>query len=264
MSPLIRWILYSVCLFAFLACLKLPDKPVEQMDWPELFVTNSNITDRQLDVARNTTIRLVFNQPLDPESLDDTEIIIESGNLKMHGRKKYDLLTRTLTFEPNSDLRANLWYKFVLKKHPLSIMGTRPDQEEINILFKTGSYLSEEEPPPETVNFEEEIFPLFGLANCFCHSSFNPMMGAQFIYETPREFLSSAVATESKEWKNWIIINPGRHEKSYMMYKLLGDDRLGLPTITGERMPPPPLQPLDFEAVEKIKDWIEQGAGSGT
>lgn len=263
MRPPLGHLLYCFFSLTFLSCLDLPDEPIEQFDRPALIVTGSNIPDRQENVARDIRIKLTFNQPLDPASLDDSEIKIESGDLTASGRKKYDLLSRTLTYIPNRTLRPNLWYKFILKNPPLSIMGTLPWQKEINILFRTGDYLAEDEPPPPpTINFEEEIFPIFG-ANCFCHGAANPLLGAQYVFDTPEEFLGSTVATESKEWKNWKIINPGSHEKSYLMYKLIGDGRLGLPTITGERMPPPPLPGLAMDAIETIKTWIEQGAGSG-
>jgi hypothetical protein len=256
--------LLFVSAVAFSSCLNLPDEPVEKRSRPPLYVKESNITDRREDVARDIRVKLTFNQPLDPDSMNGVEMSIESGSLKTGGRKKYDLLTSTLTFIPNGTLRANLWYKFILKKPPLSVMGTRSKQDEINILFKTGTRLAQDEPPaPSAVNFADEVFPFFG-ANCRCHGSFNPLMGVQLVYDTPEEALAGAVDTDSKEWKNWKIIEPARHERSYLMYKLLGDDRLGMPTVTGDRMPPPPEPEIAMDAIEKIRDWIEQGAGSGT
>jgi hypothetical protein len=245
------------------SCLELPGSPVEQMDRPPLIATGSSIDDLQENVPRDVNVRLSFNQPLDPLSLEDTEISLESGELKVGGRTKYDLLSRTLTFEPSSNLRGNLWYKFVLKNPPYSIMGTAPEQEEINILFRTGEELSGEDPPaPATVNFETDVYPAF-TEGCTCHGMPSPLLDVQLIFSTPDEFLHGAVATDSKEWKNWQIISPGSHEKSYLMYKLLGDDRLGLPTITGERMPPPPETALAMDTIATVKNWIEQGAGRG-
>ena len=253
----------SVAIASLSSCLKLPDSPVEQLDRPPLVVMGSNIEDLQENVPRDVRIELSFNQPLDPLSLERTDISIKSGELTVGGRTKYDLLRRTLTFEPSSNLRGNLWYKFVLKNPPYSIMGTASRQEEINMLFRTGEELSGEYPPaPAPVDFESEIYPAF-TANCACHSQVNPLLDVQFIFNTPEEFLHGAVATDSKEWQNWQIISPGSHEKSYLMYKLLGDERLGLPTITGERMPPPPLAALAEDTIETVKNWIEQGAGRG-
>jgi hypothetical protein len=256
-------LLFFITVASLSSCLRLPDDPVEQLDRPPLIVTGSNIEDLQENVPRDVHIQLSFNQPLDPLSLEQTDISIESGELTVRGRTKYDLLRRTLTFEPSTNLRGNLWYKFVLKNTPYSIMGTASRQEEINMLFRTGEDLSGEDPPaPAPVDFEAEIYPVF-TANCICHSQVNPLLDVQLIYNTPEEFLHGAVATDSKEWQNWQIISPGSHEKSYLMYKLLGDERLGLPAITGERMPPPPVPALAEAAIETVRNWIEQGAGSG-
>jgi hypothetical protein len=245
------------------SCLRLPDRSVEQRDRPPLLVTEANIIDRQENVPLDIRVRLVFNQPLDPVSLDATEITLESGALVVQGRKKYDLMTRALTFEPNATLRPNLWYTYRLVHPPYSIMGSAPADDEIALLFRTGDETGDDPPPdPPMVDFGTTLFPVFS-GNCYCHSQVNPLLGAQFSFETPGEFLHGAVAVESKEWRNWQIIHPGSHEKSYLMYKLLGDDRLGFPTITGETMPPLPDPPLPIDTIGTIKTWIEQGAGSG-
>lgn len=263
MRPVLRSLLLAISFPTLSSCLELPDRPVEQLDRPALIATGSNIQDLQENVPRDVHVELSFNQPLDPLSLEDTDISLESGELTVGGRTKYDLLRRTITFEPSNSLRGNLWYKFILKNPPYSIMGTASRQDEINILFRTGEELSQEEPPePAPVDFETEIYPAF-TANCTCHSRVNPLLDAQFVFGTPEEFLHGAVATGSKEWKSWQIISPGSHERSYLMYKLLGDERLGLPTITGERMPPPPTAALAMDTIETVKVWIEQGAGHG-
>jgi len=247
------------------ACLVLESDPVEQMDRPPLALAGSNISEGQEDVPRDTRVELVFNQPLDPATLAGAELKLESGGLTVGGKRDYDLLARKVVFTPPGNLRRNLWYRFKLTKAPLSIMGTRAEENEISILFKTGEQTGTPRPPsPAAVDFAGELFPLFASSCGACHGPFNPMMGARFAYDTPEEFLAGAVATGSKEWKGWRIVDPGRHETSYLMYKLLGDDRLGLPTVTGATMPPPPdNDPLPLEAIEKVRDWIEQGAGSG-
>ncbi len=142
-------------------------------------------------------------------------------------------------------------------------MGTKIDQNEIHILFKTGERFSPGDPPPmPPVRFAEEIFPLFN-AGCRCHGAFNPFMNVRFVYDTPEEALAGIVENDSRQCENWKIIEPGRHEKSYLMYKLLGDDRLGSPTLIGERMPPPPESEIPLDIIEKVRNWIEEGAGSG-
>jgi hypothetical protein len=241
----------------------LPDEPVEKKDFKPLIIEESNLQDRMEDVVRDINVTFKFNQPLDPDSIPETQISITSGKLTISGKKKYNLLTRTLTFIPDSILRENLWYKLIMKKPPLSLRGGYLKENQIEILFKTGVRFSDTQTQnPPQVDFSNEIFPIFQ-SGCSCHSTPNPSMGLKLIFETPFEFLSEGVNTNSREWKGWKVIEPGRHERSYLLYKLLGNEKLGIEALTGSKMPPFEGEEISLESLEKIHDWIEQGAGKG-
>ena len=250
-----------ISIFYSQACLYLPDEPVEKKDFEPLIIEQSNLQDRMEDVVRDITVTFKFNQPLDPDSIEQTDISITSGKLTISGRKKYDLLSRTLTFIPDSILRENLWYKLIMKKPPLSLRGGYLKENQIEILFKTGVRFSDTQiQNPPQVDFSNEIFPIFK-SGCACHSTPNPSMGLRLIFESPSEFLAEGVDTNSKEWKGWKVIEPGRHERSYLLYKLLGNEKLGIEVLTGSKMPPFEQEEVSLESLEKIRNWIEQGAG---
>jgi hypothetical protein len=238
------------------ACLYLPEHSVENQNRESLLVSSVSVEEGQTGVPRNASIQVTFNQPLDPASLSDARMSLTSGALSTAANVRYDALSRTLIYDPRWDLRAELWYTFTIEAFPLSIMGTSYRGEDVEIRFRTGTDTVPETTRP-AVTFEEDVWPI--LSGCFCHDEETRFMDYVIVYPTPDEFLEHSVSTASREWNDWLVVDPGHHESSYLLYKLLGDERLGMPTIMGEVMPPG--APLPVEDLETVRDWIEQGAG---
>lgn len=253
----VAW-LSAVAMAMACGCLFTPDRSVENRDREPLRVLSVNVQDEETDVPRNRTIEVTFNQPLDPQSLDDAKMKLASGSLRVSADVRHDALTRTLQFDPRSDLRSDLWYEFSMDGFPLSIMGTQYVNDPLEIRFRTGDGTEEDPPAPTRVVFQEDVWPIIGAGGCACHNETSRAM--EFvIHDDPESFLVGSVATGSREWPGWQVIEPGRHDSSYLIYKLLGDERLGLPTIMGDRMPP--VGPaLSMDEIRIIRDWIEQGA----
>ncbi len=238
------------------ACLYLPDRSIENQEREPLVVESINVEEGQTGVARNVSIEVRFNQPLDPSSLPDADMSLASGALSPAADIRYDALSRTLVLDPRADLREELWYTFAIEAFPLSIMGTTYRGEPVEVRFRTGTHTSPVVPRP-AVSFEDDVWPI--LSGCSCHDTETRFMDYVIVYDTPREFLELSVSTPSREWNDWLVVDPGHHESSYILYKLLGDERLGMPTIMGEVMPPG--APLPMQDLETVRDWIEQGAG---
>ena len=240
---------------ALAGCLYLPEESVENRTRTPLAIESVSIGDGQTNVPANASIEVRFNQPLDPMSLGDASMRLASGDLFVPADVRYDALTRTLVLDPRSDLRDGLWYTFTMDGFPLSIMGTACTGDTLEVRFRAGSSTI----PPLTrpaVDFEDDVWPI--LRSCSCHTEETPFMEYVIAYPSAGEFLEASVGTPSHEWHGWLVVEPGRHETSYIIYKMLGDERLGMPTIMGESMPP--RSPLPMEYVETIRDWIEQGA----
>ncbi len=238
------------------ACLYLPEHSVENQDREPLSVTSINVDEGQTGVARDVSIEVTFNQPLDPSSLPDADMSLTSGALSSAADVRYDVLSRTLIFDPRYDLREDLWYTFAIEGFPLSIMGTSYLGEPLEVRFRTGTHTSPVPPRPGVV-FEDDVWPI--LSGCSCHDVETRFMDYVIVYDSPREFLERSISTPSREWNDWLVVDPGHHESSYILYKLLGDERLGMPTIMGGVMPPG--APLPMQDLETVRDWIEQGAG---
>ncbi len=249
-----------VVLLSVAGCLFLPDRSVENRGREPLRVESVNVAEGDTDVPLDVSIEIRFNQPLDPASLEDASMQLGSGSLRSLADVRFDALTRTLVFDPRSDLRPGLWYEFTMDAFPLSIMGTAYLDEPLQIRFGTGTETGATPAVPRpAVDFETKVWPVIGAGGCGCHSEASRAMGF-VIPADPDAFLSGSVATPSREWPGWRIVDPGQHARSYLIYKLLGDERLGMPTIMGETMPPG--APLPMQDIETIRDWIEQGAGS--
>jgi hypothetical protein len=238
-------------------CLFLPDESVENRGREPLRIESVNVAEGETGLPLNVTIDVRFNQPLDPSSLDRASLSLSSGELDVAADVRFDALTRTLSFDPRSELRPDLYYEFEMDGFPLSIMGTSYQGEPLRIRFRTGTG-TVPELPQRGVDFGADVWPIIGEGGCGCHGESARAM--EFVvHDEPDEFLARSVGTESREWPGWLIVDPGRHESSYLLFKLLGDERLGMPTIMGEVMPPG--EPLSPEEIALVKDWIEQGAG---
>ncbi|MBW2262885.1 MAG: Ig-like domain-containing protein [Deltaproteobacteria bacterium] len=252
-----RNLLFTALIAAALpACLYLPEQSVENKGREPLLVTSINVEEGETGLPRNVSIEVTFNQPLDPASLSEADMSLTSGALSSAANIRYDALSRTLIYDPRYDLREDLWYTFAIETFPLSIMGTVYGGDPVQVRFRTGTDTSPVSPRPG-VAFEDDVWPI--LSGCSCHDVETRFMDYVIVYDAPEEFLERSVSTPSREWNDWLVVDPGHHESSYILYKLLGDDRLGMPTIMGEVMPPG--APLPMQDLETIRDWIEQGAG---
>jgi hypothetical protein len=237
-------------------CLYLPERSVENRGREPLAVERLSVEDGAIDLPVDMNVEVTFNQPLDPESLGDASWSLTSGELSWTADVRYDALTRTLSIDPRASLRPDLWYTFGMDAFPLSIMGTAYEGEPVEVRFRTGTGTSPP-PPTTTVSFADDVWPL--LRGCACHDEESRFMDYVILYDDPATFVERSVATPSREWRSWLVVDPGHHESSYLVYKLLGDERLGLPTIMGDAMPPG--APMPIEDIETVRDWIEQGAG---
>ncbi len=238
------------------ACLIRPEGTPLSRNGEPLRVLGVTPADGETGVDLLGSVEIRFSQPLDPASLDRTKVKLSSGSLSWSVDVRYDAIERTIVVDPRSQLRPDLWYDLEMDGFPLSIMGTEYLGEPVSTSFRTGT-IATPEPLQPSVSFEEDVWPI--LQVCACHGQESPYMDFVVLEDTPDGFLAGSVATPSREWPGWLVIDPGHHETSYLVYKLVGDDRLGLPTIMGDSMPPG--APMSMEDIEIVRDWIEMGAG---
>jgi CHRD domain len=103
------------------------------------------------------------------------------------------------------------------------------------------------------VSFAREIQPIF-TANCSCHSGRFASAGMNL---AAGQAIANIVNVPSGEARGVDRIEPGDPQKSYLLHKLLGTQR----TVggSGSRMPLGG-KPLSDDQINKIRQWITQGA----
>jgi hypothetical protein len=105
------------------------------------------------------------------------------------------------------------------------------------------------------VSFAKEIQPIF-TANCSCHSG---RFASEGMNLAAGQAIANIVNVSSREASGVDRIEPGDPQKSYLLHKVLGTQR----TVggSGSRMPLGG-KPLSDDQINKIRQWITQGAKS--
>jgi len=130
--------------------------------------------------------------------------------------------------------------------------------------------------PPSKLTLKADILPIFSNASSgctlsFCHSNTAPNLpklgpSNGMVDAAGLEAIRNALLAASTQVPALKIVSPGKPEESYLMNKIDGTlSCMGFSCQTaagcGERMPQL-LPPLDTEKINKIRDWIKQGAAA--
>jgi len=87
--------------------------------------------------------------------------------------------------------------------------------------------------------------------SCSCHLSAG---GTPVVLKSDQAYLN-IVGQPSSQNSNFLRVNPGNPDDSYLYMKITGDER-----ITGLRMPRNGPPYLSDEQIEAIREWIADGA----
>ena len=82
-----------------------------------------------------------------------------------------------------------------------------------------------------------------------CHSGGDPAAGLSL----EGDFAARIVGVASEQRSDFLLVDPGNPDESYLLLKVRGDDE-----IISQQMPPG--NPLPAEQVEIIRAWIASGA----
>lgn len=99
-------------------------------------------------------------------------------------------------------------------------------------------------------DFGDEIVPMFQDHCVKCHDA----SGAAGLMLTPEEAYTEIVGVKSLNEPEYMLVNPGDADNSYIVIKLEGRQTVGAQMPRGSG-------PLPDETIETIKNWIDQGAG---
>lgn len=221
--------------------------------------------DGATDVSRMLAIRVYYDRALSPRALVGGSVLLRSGDRAISIRVAVDPAAQSLEARPETMLDPEIDYRLeVAGLEDLDgFMG-----EPTVVHFSTGVDAT---PAPEEGATWAEVEEIFAPSDPLtpgcrdCHGAAGPLVGLDLssaagvrttaIGVAAREVAASGEAGAMVAGLVGLPrIDPGRPDRSYLVYKILGD-----PHILGARMPfeRPPLDPVEIATVVR---WIRAGA----
>lgn len=207
-------------------------------------------------------IWLWFDRPLWPRSVNRGTVTLQSGELSLTPRLRYDPVQRAVRVELDpADVRTDLEYLLVLRGGISSWDGaTASALATMRVRFTDRPAAAQ-----RTVSLRRDVAPALAAAcgAASCHGGAQPVMGLDL--SSAEALLRTTVGRPSREWRAssvggefyWgglALIEPGAPGESFLVYKLIGDG-----PMRGARMPRG-AAPLDPALVQQVSDWIAAGA----
>lgn len=211
--------------------------------------------DGSVDVETNPVIRFGTTEHLDDLTVSGSRFRLYSGPLSMWLMAYYDPVRRVTTVWPSSHLRENA--DWVLEAEDgIADRDGEPLAPGRVTRFTTGEGEGDDAPFPE-LRWDPDVRPILDARCASCHGGASPAAGLSL--DSYEGMEGTAVYVASTGRPSFERVVPARPGRSYLLYKILGDE-----LISGMRMPcsldgdaPPPLGPDELQAVS---DWIAGGA----
>ncbi|RDV38777.1 hypothetical protein DV096_08240 [Bradymonadaceae bacterium TMQ3] len=201
-------------------------------------------------IAVRPTIEVRFNAYLDPGTFNSySALSLRSGGLTSGGRIDYRMTRKTLRLRPRSDLIEGLRYTLFASRDLRSVTGAplfpdTPAPERFTDASLPGS------PPLDRPEVRwSNIAPIVERSCNACHNDPD--------WRLPRLTPDALRQTRSTQVDAPLVM-PFEPAQSYLMHKILPDYPLRRFTVQ-----PPPYSdaaPLSLDEIERIEDWIAQGA----
>ncbi len=207
-------------------------------------------------------IWLWFDRPLWPRSVNRGTVTLQSGEVSLTPRLRYDPAQRAVRVELDpDDVRTDVEYLLVLRAGVSSWDGaTATALATLRVRFTDRPAAAQ-----HAVSLRRDVAPALAAAcgSASCHGGAEPVMGLDL--SSADALLRTTVGRPSREWSAssvggqfyWgglALIEPGAPGESFLVYKLIGDG-----PMRGARMPRG-AAPLDPTLVQQVSDWIAAGA----
>ncbi len=217
-------------------------------------------TPRETGVPTDTLVTVTFSDYPDPDTVSVGTMLLTSGVFRVPEAYRVDLITRSVTMLPISDLASNLGYSVTVMAGVRSLGGCAGKLAHAQ--FTTGDGpIGRSDPPPPTF---ADIAPIFA-ARCAdnCHAGSDggcldaPVAGLSLCGPDARNAL---IDVPSRQVSTLALVTPLSSARSYLMRKLVPSGPAGapIPGVLGQREPPD--GPLAPEQLRAIADWIDGGA----
>jgi hypothetical protein len=206
-------------------------------------------------LPRDGDVRLTVDAAIDPFSLLTSDVAIRSGDRELGGGLRYDPVWRELWIDPApARLDPEIDYLFRVDG-PTSFEGRRlgPSTFWLRVVDELAP------PPPPPVPFEEVERALAGCVAC--HGPERAVLGLDVT-----DLAGSAIGVPAEQVRASTFgpaltglrrIEPGHPERSYLLYKMLGEGPIvGAPMGDGSA----PDHPIDRLVIARVSTWIAEGA----
>lgn len=230
------------------------DLPPEPGDVPgEIRVLS--VTPRGGELTRDGVVRLELDALVAPSSLQTSSALLASGDRELGARLAFDPVGRVLTLDPAARLLDPDIDYWLVVEGPRGFDGA--ELEPVSIPFRVLRATAGPAPVPPTL---EEVQG--ALAPCApCHAGPTAALGLDVTALERTAIGVSAVQTAGaslgRGLGGTLRIEPGHPERSYLLYKMLGEGPIvGAPMGAAES----PDVPLPRETIALVSRWIAAGA----
>jgi hypothetical protein len=207
------------------------------------------------DVLIDKVIRVGMSDHLDGRSVRRNRFKLYSGPLAMWVMVQYDPVRQRLSVWPSVSMWKNTTWGLELLDGLAGLDGS-PVTPVVVTEFRTGAASGDNQPFP-FLNYEEHVKPVFDARCASCHGGTGPV--ADLDLASADGIGDTALGVSSTGWPEWKRITASRPGESYLLYKIIGDER-----IVGAPMPrswdeSAPATPLPLEDQQAVADWIASG-----
>jgi hypothetical protein len=215
-------------------------------------------------VARDTVVRVRFDDYPDPDTVDLGGLIVTTGPFYHPGTIRLDLIDKAITYAPSGAWRAVLGYNVNVRAGLMSLRGCAAVAEQHS--FRTADAAPPAAPAVAPTPYAA-VQPLFAsrCAGAACHRA-RPEDGGGCL-ATPAAGLSLCDAeavdalldVPSRQVSRLKLVEPRDSARSYLLRKLLPGDTPDRPAPTTLGHRDPPGAPLSDAELHAVAAWIDDG-----